>query len=308
MNRASRRRILAFSVLLQQLFWGGLSASEGQGRADEAPPMVPTGGPQDAASQQPEQGQRRESPTDPAGASIAPGSMTIDVLLQHLERAREQQRAGRALLEGPHLLTYLREIYEPNTLVVRHQMYFWDAEHIRLELGVLEGQGRNSISLLNGRSGAILVDGQSSNVSAEELKARLGTYRLPSLLRLQLEIFEQLQSLQAQQAVQYVGVSTENDGTTCHRLLGRTGDPSTGTVEFVIEDQNWRLRRLIYERIGGRSEFRFSDFRVGLPELVIPFRVEYRVDGALRDAVRVNRLEVLQRRAEMGEINLLEKR
>ncbi|MFM7204399.1 MAG: hypothetical protein ACKO6N_26780 [Myxococcota bacterium] len=308
MNRASYHRVVAFSVLMPQLLWGGLSASEGLAKAEESPPKVSTGVAPNAAPPQLEQGLRREPPTEQTGASIPSGSMSIDELLQHLERAKQQQRAGRALLDGPHLLTYVREIYEPNTLVVRHQMYFWDAEHIRLELGVLEGQGRDSISLLNGRSGAILVDGQSSSVSAEELKARLGTYRLPSLLRLQLEIFEQLQSLQVQHAVQYMGVSTEHDGTTCHRLLGNTGDPSTGTVEFVIEDQNWRLRRLIYERSGGRSEFRFSDFRVGLPELVIPFRVEYRVDGTLRDAVRVNRLEVLQRRAELGEINLLEKR
>lgn len=166
-----------------------------------------------------------------------PNELVMQRLQAELERLYEQQRPGRALLEGPHLLTYMREIYEPTMMVVRHQMYHWDPDHIRLELRVLEGQGRDSVSLLNGKTGAIWVEGQSSPVSAEELKARLGTYRLPSLLKLQLKISEQLRALRAQNAAEYLGTTTESDGSTCHRVLGRPSDSATGTVEFVIEDQ-----------------------------------------------------------------------
>lgn len=226
-------------------------------------------------------------PPDPA--------LTLEGLWKGLEeRDALVRKAREEALSAGYLLSYVREIYQPGLLLVNHLLYAWDAEHMRLEIKVLEGQGKSSLSVLSAKKAAIRVDEQWTPVSAAELKARLNTYRLENLLRLQVSLMEQVKGLGSRDAWRYLGQVRDMDGVMCP-VLGIERKARGEKVWFVLEPRALGLRRVINWQAGNVVEFTYSDVRMALPGLELPFRMEHRNNGQMEDVVRLQRAEVLAR-------------
>lgn len=229
-------------------------------------------------------------PPDPA--------LTQEQVFRRLdEREQAVKKTREDILGGGYLLSYVREVYAPSLLIVNHLLYAWDTEHMRLEIKVLDGQGKSSLSLLNAKKAALKVEEQWSAVNASELKARLNTYRLENLLRLHLSLGEHMKALGSRESWVYMGQVREQDGSLCP-VLGLDKQAEGNRIWFIFDPRTWSLRHVIHWSGGEVMEFVYSDVRVALPGLALPFRLEHRKNGRLEDLVRLQRLEVMGRGIE----------
>lgn len=212
-------------------------------------------------------------------------------------RYRFDSGSAKAFLGGPYLLSYERALFTPTPMKVHHLLYAWGPEKARLELTVLEGVGKNSVSILDGKRALLRVDGTTTAVGADELKTKLQTYRLRSLLKLQVDLLDQLKALLGGLEPAYQGTLSESDGAISH-VLGTEPRGARPPVQLWVEDKSGNLRRVAYGVGRERVEFRYSDFRLAFPGVSVPFRMEFWRAGQLEDVVKIRRLEVLARQDE----------
>lgn len=220
----------------------------------------------------------------------------VRAILQLLEsRQRKVEDAGGGpLVAGPVVLGYTRDIKGARPLSVAHLLYYWDPDHGRLELKVLSGSGRDSVSVLDSGKAWVRTEGEKRNVSPEELKVKLQSYRLQSLLKPHLEPHRQLLATMGGVKMRSAGREVL-DGQSVLILAGGNGEKDA--VRVVLEEKEGRIRSLAYRTDEGLLEFRYQDFRIALPGVELPFLIQLFRDGSLEDTVRMTRIEVLSRGA-----------
>jgi hypothetical protein len=230
--------------------------------------------------------------------------LDVRTLLERVVACYPEMHNGRVaeILRGPLLLNYTREIFGARPLVMSHLLYTWPPERARLELRVLEGPGKDSISLLTESAGWLLVEGQRVEVNRRELQSKTASYTLQSLLKVYLELPDLVATGFGAETMTYEGRQQDERGQMLH-VVGLRGPEGRPHIERItIEAGTFRLRRVYYRGGGGVSESDFMDYRVAFPGLSLPFRIELSRNGRREDVVQIRRLEVLaQPAAEMLE-------
>ncbi len=228
--------------------------------------------------------------------------LDAQTILQRAAARYPNMHTGRVadILRGPLLLSYSREILTPHSLLISHLLYTWPPERARLELRVMEGTGKDSISLLSETGGWLLVDGQRVEVNRRELQAKTTGYSLQSLLKVHLEFPDQVSTNFGADKVSYEGRQLDESNKMLHLIALTSSESRPHIVKIGIDAETFCLRKIFYRGAAGLSAFSYGDFRIAVPSLSLPYRIELTRSGTREEVVKIKQIEVLaQSPAEM---------
>ena len=171
--------------------------------------------------------------------------------------------------------------YDDDMLRVWHD-YWRDGEQERLEIRILEGQGKDSVAVVKAGEGAwVQVDGETREADEGLLGEALRVFPPERVLERALS----LGMLDADSEAILVG-SQEEGGMLLDIILvpGANGSPS---IYLGIDDADHRIRQVRIDDEAGELLWVFGDYHELKNHLVVPYTVDLWLDGQQREVLSV---------------------
>ena len=162
---------------------------------------------------------------------------------------------------------------------------YWRAgDAVRLELRIMEGEGRNSITLIDGDQAWLQVDGELHEVAAGPTREALALFD-PAVVLEQAVSFATWSPDSSARAVLRGPVEGELAWLELER---EQGEP----VLVGLDPADQRVRELVISGEGDALRWSFADYQEMPGGLVVPLRLESHFGEATREQVVVRSLEV----------------
>jgi hypothetical protein len=161
---------------------------------------------------------------------------------------------------------------------------YWRAgDNIRLELRIMEGEGRNSITLVDGDKAWLHVDGELHEVAAGPTREALALFD-PGVVLEQAVRFATWSPDSSARAVSRGPVEGELDWLELERAQGEP-------VLVGLDPADQRVRELVIEGDADALRWSFADYQEMPGGLLVPLRLESHFGGQARELVVVRGLE-----------------
>jgi hypothetical protein len=162
--------------------------------------------------------------------------------------------------------------------------YWRDGDKLRLEVKVLEGEGRSSTTIVHGDEGAwLFVDGELHEVPPGPTREALEAF-VPGV------VLEQACGLSAWTSGHRARRVQRSSAAELVWLVIEAREPSESVI-LGIEPTDHRVRELVLSEDVASLSWRFQDYQEVGEGLVLPLRLESMVGGELREQVTVRVLE-----------------
>ncbi len=163
--------------------------------------------------------------------------------------------------------------------------YWRSGDDLRVEVRVLEGEGRDSVTVVNGHEGAwLLVDGEVHSVDPGPTREALGVFAPEVVLEQGLA----LANLQADRRALIVEREAGQLDSTWLELEVQEPDER---VYLGVNTADNRVRELVVVGRDGELRWCFGDYQEIGTGLVVPLRLESWYGEQLRESVVVRALE-----------------
>jgi hypothetical protein len=157
-------------------------------------------------------------------------------------------------------------------------------ERIRLEVRVMEGEGRNSVTLVDGDQAWLWVDGELHDVAAGPTREALGLFSPAVVLEQAVSFATWAPDLPARS----VERASADEPMAWFELERERSD----RVLVGLDPADHRVRALVVEGDSAELSWSFGDYQEVRDGLVVPLRLESRFDGHAREHVTVRTLEL----------------
>jgi len=175
-----------------------------------------------------------------------------------------------------------RQVWVDEGLLRVWHDYSREGTATRLEIRILEGEGKDSTTLLRKGEGAwILVDGKLLPQEVVPIEETLESFQPDRVLDKALD----LARLGSGKTAVYVG-SEDEDGRTLARLL--VGGSDGGAVlSLGIDQADHRVRDLTVSTSSGKIGWRYGDYHDLPGGPVVPYQIELTRDGTPKERISV---------------------
>jgi len=197
---------------------------------------------------------------------------------------------GLKLLESSTIQTFqfVREVPSDGGVLKAKHVYRQSGNALRLDVAVQRGEGVDSTTVVSPDGGAWVTSAnQTVPRDTERTREILRRFAPDQLLRVALGVAGDIETAGAWRSLQVVG--PEGDDLL---ILRPSDGPTGGLVEVTFSRTDHRLRRLVLEEGGHRTEFFFDDYREVAAGLVVPHECETQRDGQLVEGIQVLGLDV----------------
>ncbi|MCB9763145.1 MAG: hypothetical protein H6739_25435 [Alphaproteobacteria bacterium] len=197
------------------------------------------------------------------------------------------------LAESPALrFVYERELeVEGAPLVVRHELAR-DGERQRLQVEIVTGVGKPSLTVITESEAWLLADGVVTPRDRGRSVEVLSAMQPEQMLAYPLRFARLVEADPAHGLLRTVG-AIEVDGERCW-ALEHTGPEAGGTLSVVVSAEDWRPAEVSYTNDAGVVRYRYRDWRELDTGLVVPFEAIMERDGEQIEALRVRELAIEQ--------------
>lgn len=169
---------------------------------------------------------------------------------------------------------------EEGNLRVWHD-YWEDAGKVRLEVRILEGEGKDSVAVFLPKGGASVESGGQVKVADEAiLREAIECFRPSRVLGRALD----LSGIDTERGALYLG-SQEQEGRQLAMLLLGDGD-SESRVILGVDEADRRVRSLTIATDAGEIGWRFGDYHE-VAGVVVPYLVELTREGVSRERIAI---------------------
>lgn len=204
-------------------------------------------------------------------------------LLAEVLRAHGGESAS-AFLEGvPSVhFRFERQVWaDDSSLRVWHD-YWLHQGSMRLEIRILEGEGKDSVTVLRKGEGAwIRVDGNLSTPDSAAVVEALDTFHPSRVLGKALD----LGRISPTSKALYVGKEEQGNRTLARLAVGKA-DEST-TLVLGVDEADHRVREVVVSTATGDIGWRYSDYHEMEGGVVVPFLVELTREGTPKERISV---------------------
>ena len=231
-----------------------------------------------------------DAPSPVAGTNGKRSRRETEGVLAAAVAAHGGVAGGLKVLESSSLQTFqfVREVpSDAETLKAKH-VYRQSGNALRLDVAVQRGDGVDSTTVVSPGGGAWVTSAnQTVPRDTERTREILRRFAPDQLLRVALGVAGDIETAGAWRSLQVVG--PEGDDLL---VLRPSEEASGGLIEVAFSRTDHRLRRLVMEEGGHRTEFFFDDYRQVAPGLVVPHESETRRDGQLVESIQVIGIDV----------------
>jgi hypothetical protein len=214
-------------------------------------------------------------------------------LLAAVVRAHGSGVDGSAVLSKAQTLHFRfeRRVWPDDGEPVRVWNDYWrDHERIRMEVRVLEGKGKNSVTLVDRSQAWLLVDGKIQQQDAVGIGDALQVFTPERILNRALQLGKAAQAGGARL------LGTESlEGRTLARLVVDDGRDDGVSETFGIDDVDHRVREISMKADVGEVLWRYRDYHELDDGLVVPFQVDIWRQGELKEQIAILELSTSAR-------------
>lgn len=187
----------------------------------------------------------------------------------------------------------VRESHSAIELTAEHWLVSADGgARRRLDIRMVQGEGRDSATVLDGDAAWLVVDGERYPVDPNAVRARFTEFEPHSLFSVPLALASEGRQILGDAALSVVG-RTDEGGRSRFVLVGTAADGSEA-ARIEVDAKTYYPMTVAFRSPGGHIVYRYDDYRTVGPGIVVPFQREF-----LRNGVRISRTEVFRFRLEL---------
>lgn len=185
-----------------------------------------------------------------------------------------------------------RQSYAEQKVVAAHR-YRREADGVlSLEVGILEGEGKGSLTTIAADQAWIEVDGARQALPPDQARRHLAQYAPEKLFHIPLEMGPsqgRVADGEILDALRIVGLETVNARKA---VVLAAEEDGVERLRMLLDTQDWRLLEATFESAAGRITYRFGDYRAVAPSLVLPFHWEFWRNDIRLDLIEIQDLQV----------------
>lgn len=186
-----------------------------------------------------------------------------------------------------------RQSYADQKVVAAHR-YRRDADGVlSLEVGILEGEGKGSLTTIAADQAWIEVDGSRQSLPPDQARRHLAQYAPEKLFHIPLEMGPsqgRVADGEILDALRIVGLETVDARKA---VVLAAEEDGVERLRMLLDVQDWRLLEATFESAAGRITYRFGDYRAVAPSLVLPFHWEFWRNDIRLDLIEIEDLQVV---------------
>lgn len=229
--------------------------------------------------------------TAPAQAVDAP---PLDALVGRISMSLGGPSGGSKVLDdapGVEMVfrRTVRESHSSKELTADHR-YVESKGRIRVDVRMVEGDGKDSAMVLDTEEGWLLADGGLHPIDRGALIAQLGEFDPRRLWSVPFALASEGRQILQAASLEVEGRVKDDEGDRIV-MVGRD-EEGEETSRVEVDAANYRPTRVQFLSSSGRVEYRYADWREAAPGLIVPFLREFYRNGTRLSRTRVVALEL----------------
>ncbi len=161
-----------------------------------------------------------------------------------------------------------------------------------LEVTILKGDGKGSLTRVSGGESSIEVDGQRTALAPDQAQRRMDDFSPGKLFQIPLDFGPSEGQVADADILEVLSVVGVEEVRGRPGVVLRAEEEGIERLRIVLDTQSWVPLETTFESAAGRITYRFGDYRTIVPGLILPFRREFLRNDILLGTVQVRDIKV----------------
>jgi hypothetical protein len=223
------------------------------------------------------------------GAGASTDAPPLDALVGRISMSLGGPNGGAKKLDAAPAIELVfrrtvRDSHSSDEIIADHR-YVELGERRRLDVRVIEGEGKDSAAVVDGDSW-LIVDGAAHPVEREAAIAQMKEFDPRRLWSVPFALAAEGRQILQAASLEVVGRAEGADGRELLVMVGRD-ENGTETSRVEVMAKSYRPTNVQFNSSSGRVEYRYGDYREIADGLVVPFEREFLRNGTRVSLTRV---------------------